>query len=307
MSAPLVLNRRNFLQASLGGVSAAALSTGAAEAQGRSETLLVVQELGPNSLDMQVVGSNQTVNGLSWNCYDRLLSYAAKTLPDGTLSYDREKLAPELAESWEVAADGMSCTFRLRKGATFHDWEDITLDANNNLYAADTGDNNSKRPEVGVYQFPEPDPKSGKKSVHVARQWRLRYPTGPRDCESIVVLGTNCFLISKMTRNRLPEVFTFPLQDSTELITLKPMAHLLIDSPVTAVAIAPDGKRLAAISKMGAFFFNFDETFPSSGIMRPFRQVPYFHQSMEGCTFVPEGLLVTAESREIFLFKIPAH
>src|SRR2546425_12140467 len=123
------------------------------------------------------------------------------------------------------------------KGATFHDWEDITLDANNNLYAADTGDNNSKRPEVGVYQFPEPDPKSGKKSVHVARQWRLRYPTGPRDCESIVVLGTNCFLISKMTRNRLPEVFTFPLQDSTELITLKPMAHLLIDSPVTAVAI----------------------------------------------------------------------
>src|SRR5436190_4589116 len=126
MSAPLVLNRRNFLQASLGGVSAAALSTGAAEAQGRSETLLVVQELGPNSLDMQGVGSNQTVNGLSWNCYDRLLSYAAKTLPDGTLSYDREKLAPELAESWELAADGMSCTFKLRKGATFHDGSPVT-------------------------------------------------------------------------------------------------------------------------------------------------------------------------------------
>ena len=82
--------------------------------------------MGPNSLDMQGIGSNQTVNGLSWNCYDRLLSYAAKTLPDGTLSYDREKLAPELAESWEVAADGMSCTFRLRKGATFHDGSPVT-------------------------------------------------------------------------------------------------------------------------------------------------------------------------------------
>ncbi|MEO8320285.1 MAG: ABC transporter substrate-binding protein, partial [Bradyrhizobium sp.] len=90
------------------------------------ETLLVVQELGPNSLDMQGVGSNQTVNGLSWNCYDRLLSYANKTLPDGTQSYDREKLAPELAESWEVAADGMSCTFRLRKDATFHDGTPVT-------------------------------------------------------------------------------------------------------------------------------------------------------------------------------------
>ena len=60
--------------------------------------------------------SNQTVNGLSWNCYDRLLTYAPKTLPDGTPSYDRATLAPELAESWEVAADGMSCTFRLRRG-----------------------------------------------------------------------------------------------------------------------------------------------------------------------------------------------
>ena len=99
MSASLILNRRNFLRTSLAGASVAAFGVDPAEAQGRAETLLVVQELGPNSLDMQGVGSNQTVNGLSWNCYDRLLSYAAKTLPDGTLSYDREKLAPELAES----------------------------------------------------------------------------------------------------------------------------------------------------------------------------------------------------------------
>ena len=115
------LDRRHFLQTTLAGATAAAFIGFNAEAQGRSETLLLVQELGPNSLDMQGVGSNQTVNGLSWNCYDRLLSYASKTLPDGTLSYDREKLAPELAESWEVAADGMSCTFKLRKDAKFHD------------------------------------------------------------------------------------------------------------------------------------------------------------------------------------------
>jgi len=63
---------------------------------------------------------------LSWNCYDRLLTYAAKTLPDGTPSYDRATLAPELAESWEVAADGMSCTFKLRKNATFHDGRPVT-------------------------------------------------------------------------------------------------------------------------------------------------------------------------------------
>src|SRR3954463_16572450 len=119
------LNRRDLL-GGLGLVGMTVLAPRFASAQGRTETLLVVQELGPNSLDMQGVGSNQTVNGLSWNCYDRLLSYASKTLPDGTLSYDREKLAPELAESFEVAADGMSCTFKLRKDAKFHDGTAVT-------------------------------------------------------------------------------------------------------------------------------------------------------------------------------------
>src|SRR3569623_1600576 len=108
------------------GLAGAALTPRFASAQGRAETLLVVQELGPNSLDMQGVGSNQTVNGLSWNCYDRLLSYTSRTLPDGTLSYDREKLAPELAESWEVAADGKSCTIRMRKQAKIHERTPVT-------------------------------------------------------------------------------------------------------------------------------------------------------------------------------------
>jgi peptide/nickel transport system substrate-binding protein len=66
------------------------------------------------------------VNGFAWNCYDRLMTYAPKTLPDGTVSYDRKALAPELAESWQIASDGMSCTFTLRKDATFHDGTPVT-------------------------------------------------------------------------------------------------------------------------------------------------------------------------------------
>ena len=117
---------RLFLKHVTAAAAAATLTNREAFAQARGETLLVVQELGANSLDMQGAGSNQTVNGLSWNCYDRLMTYASKTLPDGTPSYDRMKLAPELAESWDVAADGMSCTFKLRKDATFHDGTPVT-------------------------------------------------------------------------------------------------------------------------------------------------------------------------------------
>jgi len=119
------IDRRRLLKGASAGL-ALSLTNHGALAQGRNDTLLVVQELGPNSLDMQGLGSNQTVNGLSWNCYDRLMTYAAKTLPDGTPSYDRATLAPELAESWEVAPDGMSCTFKLRKDAVFHDGTPVT-------------------------------------------------------------------------------------------------------------------------------------------------------------------------------------
>jgi peptide/nickel transport system substrate-binding protein len=61
---------------------------------------------------------------VSWNCYDRLLSHGTKTLPDGTLSYDRDTFTPELAEDWNVT--DTSVTFKLRKGAVLHDGRPIT-------------------------------------------------------------------------------------------------------------------------------------------------------------------------------------
>lgn len=54
------------------------------------------------------------------------MSYGVKTLPDRTPSYGKENLTPELAESWQVVSDGMSCTFKLRKDATFHDGTPVT-------------------------------------------------------------------------------------------------------------------------------------------------------------------------------------
>lgn len=191
------------------------------------------------------------------------------------------------------------------KGAEFHDWEDIALDADNNLYAADTGNNDSKRTEVYVYRFREPDPKAAAKSVHVTRQWTLRYPIAPRDCESILVVGTNGYLISKVTGNKMAEVYSFPLEGPDGSIALKSLSRLVVDSPVTSAAVSPDGKTLAAISKEGAFFFDFDGTFLTTKLLRPKNRVVFVHQSIEGCTFVPDGLLVAAESRELFLFKIP--
>ena len=102
------------------------LSAPNALAQSRSETLLVVVELGPNSMDIHGVGANRPAYQASWNLYDRLMTYGVKTLPDGTRMYDYATLKPELAESWQVAPDGMSVTFKLRRDARFHDGTPVT-------------------------------------------------------------------------------------------------------------------------------------------------------------------------------------
>lgn len=107
-------------------VSASLLSvSSSALANARKETLLVANEFGPNTLDIHGVGANRPAYGVAWNAYDRLLTYGRKTV-NGQLMYDYTKLEPELAESWEIAKDGMSVTFKLRKGAKFHDGSPVT-------------------------------------------------------------------------------------------------------------------------------------------------------------------------------------
>lgn len=125
------MNRREFLtsatvlsSAAATGVAAPAIWSSASAQSARQETLLLISEDGPNNLDIQGVGTNRPGYEVSWNCYDRLMSYGSKTMPDGTVSYDRDKLVPELAEEWDLTPD--SVTFKLRKDAKFHDGSPVT-------------------------------------------------------------------------------------------------------------------------------------------------------------------------------------
>jgi peptide/nickel transport system substrate-binding protein len=128
------MDRRGFVKgaaATLGAAVAApavlSLKSREAAAQSRAETLVLVQEYGPNSLDMQGIGSSQPVNGVALNCYDRLLAFKRTPLPDGAgMSFDSKTVVPELAESFQIASDGMSCTFKLRVDAKFHDGRSVT-------------------------------------------------------------------------------------------------------------------------------------------------------------------------------------
>ncbi|MEP4380078.1 MAG: ABC transporter substrate-binding protein [Alphaproteobacteria bacterium] len=125
------MKRRDFLKSSgllMGAGVLPMLKNVPAYAAGRDDTIVVVLANGPNSMDIHRKGTNRPSYAIAVNLYDRLVGYGSKTLANGTTMYDFETIEPELAESWTLAPDGMSVTFKLRPDATFHDGSPVTAE-----------------------------------------------------------------------------------------------------------------------------------------------------------------------------------
>ena len=123
------MKRRTFFRTAAGAAALAAPAIRRAAAQSaptRNETLILVREYGPNSMDMQGIGAAQPVNGVSLNCYDTLIRFRRVPFGERTMTHDLKNYDPALATSWQVASDGMSCTFKLREDAVFHSKRPVT-------------------------------------------------------------------------------------------------------------------------------------------------------------------------------------
>ena len=99
------MKRRTFFKATAAAGAAATAAPAIwsdAKAQARNETLLIVGESPPNSMDIHGVGANRPAYEVSWNTHDRLITYGAKKDENGNDHYDYTKLEPELATDWNV-------------------------------------------------------------------------------------------------------------------------------------------------------------------------------------------------------------
>src|SRR5262249_42781070 len=122
------MNRRDFL-ASLAVLTASTTLPGEwAIAQSRADSLRVLSDGAANSYDAFSVGVNRTSIQISWNVYDRLVTFAYKPREDGTPYYDYFDIKGKLVESYEVAEHKKSTTFHLRKDAVFHDGSPVTAE-----------------------------------------------------------------------------------------------------------------------------------------------------------------------------------
>lgn len=122
------MKRRHFLTSAATMGAATLLPRSWAQAQTRAESLRLLSEGAANSFDTFSVGVNRDSIQVSWNVYDRLVTFGYKDIGDGVGYYDYFDIQPQLAERYEVAADKTSITFRLREDATFHDGTPVTAE-----------------------------------------------------------------------------------------------------------------------------------------------------------------------------------
>lgn len=103
------------------GASTAALMAGAAMAK---DDLTLAMQLEPPHLDPTSAAAGAIDSVLYSNVFEGLTRF----LGDGSV-------VPGLAESWEISDDGMTYTFKLRSGVTFHDG--TTMDAEDVKFSLD--------------------------------------------------------------------------------------------------------------------------------------------------------------------------
>ena len=149
-------------------------------------------------------------------------------------------------------------------GAEARDWEDMSIGpgpkrGQSYLYIGDIGDNDAVRAEVVVYRVAEPklvdaDKTSTKKrpgTTAAAEAFRLRYPDGKHDAETLLVhpVTGNLYIVSKaLLQNPVVYEAAAPLI-AGQVITLTKIGEIKVPSVLGGVltggSVSPDGRHVA--------------------------------------------------------------
>ena len=188
--------------------------------------------------------------------------------------------------------------------ATHDDWEDIATDNEGHLYIGNIGNNKSDREWVEVHRLPEPDPVAGRAargdslSVRPDRTWRLRFPGAPFDSEALFVHGPHGYVLSKHHDGGPAGLYRFPLDAGDEL-TLEKVAELPTSGPVTAADLSADGSTLAVLTYGRLYTFSVGGDVTRAATAADTVEMPA--GKIEGACLTGDGVVVTAEGRDVYL------
>lgn len=186
-------------------------------------------------------------------------------------------------------------------GVHMADWEDIGADGLGNLYLADIGDNHkTNRTTLVVYQVREPNPYL-RGTVMVSRRYYPSFPGEPKDCESFFILKGYGYVITKNPNSQeRVSVYRFPMSVKSSVMEFV-TEFTVGDYSVTAADISRDKSKLAVLTRVGAMCFVINGDINNLATAQPIFTF-YKDTFMEGACFAGNGLLVSTEERNLYLF-----
>ncbi len=200
-------------------------------------------------------------------------------------------------------------TFRV-PAATNHDWEDLAVatDAGGtpSVWLADIGDNDAVREEVQLYRVDEPAAVRGGHDTTRPDVWRLRYPSGPVDAESLFVTPQGrAYVVTKVTSGRSTVYAVPPHPNASHVQTLRRVGTI---APLltTGATMSRDGSVLAVRTYFAAYLWHVGR----SGVVAALRTRPTvvplpLQRQGEGICIVGRALYIDSEGLDQPVWRVP--
>jgi hypothetical protein len=211
-------------------------------------------------------------------------------------------------------------------GASNVDWEDLATGPDSagtpSVWLADVGDNDAVRDEVDIYRVDEPIIGAAMEFTTSAPQrWRLRYPDGPHDAESLVLdpVRHRLYVVTKALLGQ-SEVFAVP--DAPDPARVQPMVQVasvrfgFTGTPggpnaigqltATGASMSADGSVLAIRTYTDAYLW----PVPRSGVAAALRSSPVrvalpAQPQGEGIAIDGHSLLIDSEQAGSAVYSVP--
>ena len=196
------------------------------------------------------------------------------------------------------------------ESAKNRDWEDMATDGKGRIFIADTGNNRNRRRDMGILVIDEKEIDQETKSVP-SRFIPLAFPgqhefPPPRkernyDCEALCYIrGTLC-LFTKNRGNKMTDLYILEEEKSFS----GPPAYkesFPVEGLVTGADVHPAGI-LALLTYREIWLFDVSETITLQKPLKRLSLDTLQSKQCESILFTREGLLVSNEQRDLYLFS----
>jgi len=211
-------------------------------------------------------------------------------------------------------------------GATNVDWEDIAVARDRrgvpSVWLADIGDNDANRAEVRVYRVDEPHVRAGAgadETTAAPETWRLRYPGGPIDAESLAVApGGAAYLVTKALLGG-STVYALPSRPSGAVQTVRQIGEIrfqLTGTPggpnqfgqltATGASLSADGSVLAVRTYTDAYLWRVAHGDVAAAVRAaPVRVALPAQPQGEGIAVDDKRLLIDTEGAGSAVYAVP--